>query len=427
MTTEDPHVSRRQILSGAAIVAGATAVSPAAFAEPSRRRHRRPKHVILVDWDGFDPDYLDRAPTPNLDALARMGSRSVLDGTFPTISNPSRATTATGAWPEVHGNVAYIWDPATNAFQGQSRFLAAETIAQRLAATGRTVASVQWYIVQNYGTTYGDPEHLYVQPGGGIELRTDVAIDILNRRPVDSDGESVTVPKIPDFLAVYSSDLDGLGHSEGAESPNLPALLAEHDRQLGRLVQATKEVGIYDDTAFLLTGDHGMTTWTTPIGPKVLEAISAAGYKGEIVTGPAAPDTDVVMVQGGGLNVYLRGGAAGAEKRIRGVLDELPEIRRVFRRKELDAMHASPRLGQLVAEAKRPYSFAMNVPPNDGVDGLHGTTGEIRIPLFVGGAGIGRHRPRRPRLVDIAPTIAALFGIAPPAGTQGRTLTEVLD
>jgi arylsulfatase A-like enzyme len=37
-------------------------------------------------------------------------------------------------------------------------------------------------------------------------------------------------------------------------------LLAELDRQVGRLVQATRDVGIYDETAFMLTSDHGMTT-----------------------------------------------------------------------------------------------------------------------------------------------------------------------
>jgi hypothetical protein len=81
----------------------------------------------------------------------------------------------------------------------------------------------------------------------------DVAIDILNCRPVNSGGQMGTVPEIPDLLAVYSSDLDSDGHSLGPHSPQI----AEHDRQLGRLIQATKDVGIYRDTAFVLTSDHG--------------------------------------------------------------------------------------------------------------------------------------------------------------------------
>jgi hypothetical protein len=69
-------------------------------------------------------------------------------------------------WQTVHGNAAYFFNGATNRAVGQTRTLAAETINQALASAGKTTASVQWYMVQNHGTAYGDPEHLYIQPGG---------------------------------------------------------------------------------------------------------------------------------------------------------------------------------------------------------------------------------------------------------------------
>lgn len=150
-------------------------------------------------------------------------------------------------------------------------------------------------MVQDHGARYGDPKHLYMQPGGPFGRRVDAAIEILNRRPVDSNGTPVTVPRIPDFLAVYSSDLDGLGHGEGPDTLKMAPLLAEHDRQLGRLVQATKDVGIYDTTAFLLTSDHGMTTWDRSLIPAVLAAITSAGHQPEIVTPQGA---DVIKGEG---------------------------------------------------------------------------------------------------------------------------------
>lgn len=291
-------ITRRKFLTGAAAGAIMGSVPFSAALAQRSGAGRSPKHVVLVDWDGFDPDYLDLAPTPNLDALTRRGSLSIADGTFHTISNPSRASMSTGAYPEIHGNAAYYYDEETGRAQGQSRFLAAETIAEVLASEGKTIASVQWYMIQNHGVVYGDPEHLYVQPGGPFKDRVDAAINILNRRPVDSGGEVVTVPKVPDFLAVYSSDLDGLGHREGPESPNIGPLLAKHDRQLGRLVQATKDVGIYGETAFLLTADHGMTGWNRTLIPEVLATVSAAGYTPEIVTpgNSPKPSTEVIIV-----------------------------------------------------------------------------------------------------------------------------------
>ncbi|SEH02128.1 hypothetical protein SAMN05444920_12463 [Nonomuraea solani] len=92
-------ISRRAMLSGLA-AAGVWAARP-----------RRAEHVIVVDWDGFDPAYLGRVATPHLDLLAAQGALAI--------------------------------------------------------AEGRTVASVQWYMIQDHGVRYGDPEHLYVQPGGG--------------------------------------------------------------------------------------------------------------------------------------------------------------------------------------------------------------------------------------------------------------------
>ena len=69
---------------------------------------------------------------------------------------------STGAYPEVHGDAAYFFNEGTNKAVGQTRFLAAETINQTLASAGKTSASVQWYMVQNHGTAYGNAKHLYV-------------------------------------------------------------------------------------------------------------------------------------------------------------------------------------------------------------------------------------------------------------------------
>lgn len=388
-------------------------------------------HVVLVDWDGFDPDYLGRVPTPNLDALAQQGAFAIADSTFHTISNPARASMSTGAYPQVHGNAAYVFDPLTNRAQGQSRFLAAETIAESLAAEGRGVASVQWYMVQDHGVTYGDPRHLYVQPGGPFGRRVDVAIEILNRRPVDSNGTSVTVPEIPDLLAVYSSDLDGRGHQVGPDDPSIATMLAEHDRDLGRLVQATKDVGIYERTAFILTSDHGMTAWDRSLLPQVLAAVRDAGHEPQVVRpgDSPAPETEVIIVPNAVRlgDLTLRGDAARprAQRRIKRALRRLPQIERVHDRSDLRRLRASDKLGDLVAEARAPYGFADETLPAGEQRGAHGSLAEIEVPFYLAGAGVKQGaRLRRAGLVDVAPTIAALLGARPPADAQGRALRE---
>lgn len=418
----------------AALGLGAVALAPA-HAEPPADAGRSPQHVVLIDWDGFDPAYLELADTPNLDALARRGSLTTGSSTFHTVSNPARASMSTGAYPDTHENAAYYLDRQSQVARGQERYLEAETIAEALAEAGRTVASVQWYMVQNHGTSYGDPEHLYVQPGGDFGNRVDVAIDILNRRPVDSGGTQVTVPKIPDLLAVYSSDLDGLGHREGAESPNIGPMLAEMDAELGRLVQATKDVGIYGETAFILSSDHGMTSWNRTLIPEVLAAIEGAGFTPEVVTPgrSPAPTTDVVIVPNAVRygNLYLQGDAATAQGReqVRAALADLAPtyVSQILDAEDLDAMRASDKLGDLIVEAQAPYGFALSEPPAGESRGSHGSTAELEVPFLVSGAGFRSGvAPQDPNLVDVAPTIASLLGVAPPDDAEGRVLTEAM-
>lgn len=428
-------LSRRRFITGAAaIVAAGTAPAWLSSCSQEPRSDRRPEHVILVDWDGFDPAYLEKTPTPNLDDLASRGSLSTATATFPTISNPSRASMATGAYPETHGNAAYYLNRQTGLVAGEERTLQAETVAETLVGAGKNIASIQWYIVQGYGVAFGVPERLYVEPGGLFAARVDAAIEVLNRRPVDSGGQEVRVPEVPDFLAVYGSDLDDLGQAEGPNGPNIVPLVAEMDRQLGRLVQATRDVGIYERTAFIVTGDHGMTRWARDLTQEVLIAIADAGYTPEVVTPGNAPgaDTDVVIVPTAIriASLTLLDGAATAQGRqqVKEALEGVQHVARVLGEEDLEELRADRRPDRLIVEAEEPWGF---VPPRKsgggvgGAGGAHGSTEEMRVPLILSGAGIRDDAgPRDPRLVDVAPTICGLLGVRLPRDAQGRFLSE---
>ena len=63
--------------------------------------------LILVSFDGFRWDYINRYPTPNLKALARAGIRAKeLIPSFPVLTFPNHYTIVTGLYPEHHGIVA---------------------------------------------------------------------------------------------------------------------------------------------------------------------------------------------------------------------------------------------------------------------------------------------------------------------------------
>lgn len=423
----NPRLAAGVLLAAAATVA----TLPAAHAAPQRSAGPLADHVVLVAWDGFDAKYLERGvPTPNLDALAHRGSTTTSTGVMTSITNPSWSSVATGAYPERTLNTAYWYDATTNLVRGQSRDIAVETLGQSLRSAGRTLASVQWFIEQDKSVFYGNPEALYTQPGGSCDKRVDRAADLLAGKPVDSGGQQVTVPKVPDFLGVYCSDLDDNGHRFGADAAIIDETLAALDHQLGRLVQATKDAGTFGRTAFVLTGDHGMTTFDRAFGNQLLAAIAAAGYQGEFVgpNGTPAANTDVVLAVGGVASAHLRGDALAdpeAARRIEEQVAQIPQVSQVLDKGEQAAMHMSPRYGELVIEPEEGWTAAPTAPLTPA--GMHGTTHETAIPLLLAGAGVAPGRtPTAPRHIDLAPTIAYLLGERSPLGAQGRVLVEAL-
>jgi len=425
------RIFRLAAVASLATLTAVAALSSSADAGVRAAAPPRADHVVFIAWDAFDAKYLERGiPTPNLDALARRGSLTTSTGVLPTITNPSWSSVASGAFPEHTLNTAYWYDASANIVRGQSREIAVETLGQSLRSAGRTLASVQWFIEQDKSVFYGNPEALYIQPGGDCDKRVDRAIDIIAGRPVDSGGQMVTVPKIPDFLGIYCDDLDAQGHKYGADAPIINETLAKLDEGLGRLVQATKDADIYGRTMFVLTGDHGMSTVDKAFGSEILAAIERAGFQGEFVgaNGTPAAGTDVVLTAAGMANAHLRGDASAdptAAHRIELEIAKIPQVLQVLDKSEQAALRMSPRLGELVIDPVEGWTPSPNTPA--APYGLHGTTHEMETAFLLAGAGVAPGRaPNGPRHVDIAATIAYVLGERAPSGSQGRVLLEAL-
>jgi arylsulfatase A-like enzyme len=50
---------------------------------------------------------------------------------------------------------------------------------------------------------------------------------------------------------------DHVGHADGHDTPAYYVKLTELDGYIGRLVEAAKEAGIWDDTIIIISADHG--------------------------------------------------------------------------------------------------------------------------------------------------------------------------
>lgn len=420
-----------------ALTTGAVSASPAS-PPPRPEGERLAQHVVMFDFDGFDPrllygEYADLAELPNIRALIENGAYGVARGSFSSYSNSSRATNATGTYPDVHRNTAYYFDAASGRAVGQERYIepGVETIAQALRRQDRTAAYLQWYIVENYGAAYGDPASLYTQPGGTCDRRADQAVSLMRGEPVDSRGTMVDLEQIPDLITVYCSEIDSLIHDGGFEHPDLPAALEHVDAQVGKVVEAAREAGILDETTFVMTADHGMREWTRPLLPEVLDVLAGTGFRAEAVPTGGVPDpaTEIAIVATPRVaDVVLHGAAATPhnQRRIARAIEQIHGIAAVYDEHDLRRIRASDKFGDLVIEPTEPYHLSTNT---DGVmRASHGGVPEARVPLVLSGAairdGVQLHGVG---LVDVAPTITALLGVQAPSSAEGKVPWRAID
>ena len=63
----------------------------------------------------------------------------------------------------------------------------------------------------------------------------------------------------PDVMLVKMCDLDSVRHTDGVYHENTKEQLRKHDEEFGILVETIKRYGDYDNTNFMLIGDHGQT------------------------------------------------------------------------------------------------------------------------------------------------------------------------
>ncbi len=65
----------------------------------------------------------------------------------------------------------------------------------------------------------------------------------------------------PEILLLNLALCDDIGHIHGANlgKRQMAGIISNVDRQLGRLIEAHKQAGIYERTIFVITSDHGMS------------------------------------------------------------------------------------------------------------------------------------------------------------------------
>ncbi len=244
----------------------------------------------------------------------------------------------------------------------------------------------------------------------------------------------------PDLLMISLSTTDAVGHTWGPGSREIHDQVLRLDRYLGAFLDSLATIVPAGQMLVTLTADHGVTEYPEAgAGGRVSIDDVARGLSRWVADrhgidadiedegGLLLADTDALQARG--VDV------ARLADSIAGVVRSRPGVRRVFTPATLavaadtEALRwrhqVGPSTGWLVAVAIDPHW----VWGTGHGSTSHGTTNlsDRRVPVIVMSPGVPARRVDRVvGVVDIAPTIAALLGIAPTEPLDGSPLGEVV-
>lgn len=208
------------------------------------------KHVVLIAIDGWGAYSVPKAEKiPNIRSFMEQGCYTLKErSVLPSSSAINWASMFTGAATEVHGYTEWnsrtpeIPSPVVNE---RGVFPTIFSLLHEQEPESVTGCLFEWegikYLIDSAAVDYvAQSFHYDEQP------------DELCRM-----AEEYIVQEQPTFVAVCFDQLDHTGHAEGHDTPAYYATLERLDGYVGRIVEATRRAGTYDNTIFILTADHG--------------------------------------------------------------------------------------------------------------------------------------------------------------------------
>lgn len=409
------------------------------------------RHVVVISLDGLRPEfYLDAAsPVPALRALVKAGSVArAAEAVFPSVTYPGHATIATGVRPARHGvgfNVMFDPKGGRSRWYEEAADLKAPPLWDWARAAGLTTAAVSWPSTLGARVDWLLPERDYharpdplplllaaSTPGMfdrlGITPRPDMFKDVTEWDAFLAKTAGALIRRErPRLLLLHLVQLDVVQHRGGRDSEALPAALARIDGHVASLRQALADAGLTDRAVVVVTGDHGFADARATVYPN--EVLARAGLGGCAWDGPGWRAT--AHVTGGSAGVFVTDVAAArlAETALRA---EARDRYTVLTRAELDTLGAMPgaALGITGAPGWLVSGSCGRGITAAGRGGQHGylpSRPEMATGFIAAGPGVRSGVVlERIRLVDVAPTVASLLGLTPPA-VEGRVLREILE
>ena len=280
---------------------------------------QQPTRLYVFLLDGMHQtelnDRLERDPE-SLPHLRRLRDRAaVLDGgsivNFPSITWPSHTAICTGSWGGHHdvvnpsyylrdqgitvspqglsmGTEGYANPEVESIYEAFHRVHPGSVTAAIHAPFGRSATHAvlegrnlcdRTRVKQLTAEFAGD-----MNPRWPGEHQSVASESVLDTRGVAQVVELFTSGQQPAPLFVYHelALTDGAGHEYGPHGDGLVDALTETDLRIGRVLALLDEQGLFDQTLFVVTADHGMAPQDTSLHANPAAHVTAVGIAAEV-------------------------------------------------------------------------------------------------------------------------------------------------
>ncbi len=206
------------------------------------------KHVLVIGVDGLSPRGITDANTPNLDRLRREGAYSFgAQAVMPSVSSPNWASILMGASPAEHEITSNDWVRADireksycNGKEGET-FPTIFRVLREKYPDGDLACFYDW---DDFGRL--------VEPGGPTFIA-----DCRGEDKTAEEAARYLLAHQPLFTFVHLDHVDHAGHAEGWYTPAYSRAVEKLDQLVGKMLDALRKAGMYEQTVILVTADHG--------------------------------------------------------------------------------------------------------------------------------------------------------------------------
>lgn len=433
--------------------------------------------VLMISIDGLKPECILEADrhglkVPYLRSMLAGGSYADgVVGVWPTLTYPSHTTLVTGVAPAVHGILSNTeFDPLRNRdepwfwYAGQIR---SQTLWQAAHAAHRITASIGWPVTVGADIDYLIPEYWRIS-GNSADLNPSdrFLIESLSR-PADllarlepsagsymmANDTSLAGDEIkaryaieimrryrPGFMTVHLASLDDAEHSYGTFSAPANAALEALDGLIARMARAAHAAS--DASIVVVVSDHGFM----PVSKRLNLAVPFV--QAGLIELTQDPATNTARIKSWKAEPWLAGGMAAIMLKDPGDRETADEVERLLRNLAADpangvaAVRSAAQMRDLGGFPSAPFvvEFAPGfyagenlrgplvtpIAPGHGGHGYTPALAEMRAVFLLAGRGVAAGRDLG--LVDmreIAPTVAALLGVALPGATAAPLAVTV--